>query len=66
MTEVLDEALGSGFGDGCYPFFRMDCDGKSCGILIDMTGLLAQEEVEGTQEETSYVVKKLPQSRSSR
>jgi hypothetical protein len=40
----------TGFGDGYYPVLRIDCDGKSCGILIDMTNLLDATELEAPEK----------------
>jgi hypothetical protein len=36
----------SGFGDGSYPVLRIKCAGRSCGNLIDMSGLLDADELE--------------------
>lgn len=33
----------SGFGDGAYPLFLARRGGESCGVLLDMTGLLTEE-----------------------
>ena len=48
-TDCFLHVFRSGFGDGSYPVFRIYCAGKSCGILIDMSGLLDPDELEVKQ-----------------
>ncbi len=46
---MLRGVFETGFGDGYYPVLRMDCAGRSCGILIDMSDALDPGELEEKQ-----------------
>jgi hypothetical protein len=52
----------TGLGDGCYPVLRIDCGGRSSGILIDMTKTLDVSELKAAEEAGT----ELPQSATSR